>query len=893
MNVSATRLVYVNKGSAKIKNEDTGDFVNAVDNGIEIEAGDTISIEGIAVESRGVGANIIEIPSRELDYPYLTNKMELNMWYYIHHTYEYSCILPSFVQQYSGATDPTNPTYGYASGFNYNVERCFPPSSALGMSSLNDYQNTYFSGMRFYIGGWGQSKENITNPLSYSSYGLADATINPSTMDFHFIECNRQINCNLGYDSPANIASQLTANFHRGRFSPNVGLLWDRGDNNNQSGYFPQQFKPNVFINPDIIAEGMIADAIGDKDECVATISAIPYVFNSNQGDYGYADKYYSYFSGLFGILNPFYYYYGSRLLNGNNNNKINMSIAVPTNKNGDIYLINTLTSIQQPTTPFAYVSSPQRGELFITNLKWTQQNLAWLRGLIHSQKNWKFGKRTTTEELNSQASKSQFYYNIPMGRYVDNTTQAQGLPYNARIALPQPYNTSTAVRPDYVRTYAFYEKSFYEESGYILRNDPTAPAQNVYEVGDGGLLNGLSPKSWSQALDINVFAVKVPYSLAGDSEWAIAIPLIERTYEQKFVVGNYAMVDFTMSRPEATMVQILTPDFLPKEPAENVNYITIMKTMSIGAPDLTCEFDDQRGRFALKNMYWFNRIGNTRQAGSDADNPLNPDPEQEVITSNALANNYFVPFTEKKVYYTKYALSGVGLVDISVLDEEENRYVIDRYDPQDIDAKFTGSLLERLGFTYNGLINMNGRPETIFQEQYYNTVEKTAYSTFFPYPLTCNPEIDTTFNQYISVNSHGAPIFNLNTQIDQTQINISASSAYVYAQNLPKKLASPYWIIASDIIDGVKFVKDGIPVNCLAVCNRSYISGDFAFSFATDYKFKADIQFTLSSIKTKVLTQDLLPADIDNGTSIIYKIEKAYQQQQEEEEEQKQQKKK
>jgi len=888
MNVSATRLVYVSKGSAKIKNEETGDFVNAVDNGIEIEVGDTISVEGIAVESRGVGANIIEIPSRELDYPYLTNKMELNMWYYIHHNYDYSCILPSLVQSYSGASDPTNPTYGYASSFNYDVERCFPPDSALGMFSLNQFQNSFYSGMRFYVGGWAPSRENVTNPLSFSSSGLADLNINPSTMDFNFVECNRQINCNLGYDSPANIASQLTANFHRGRFAPNVGLLWDGGNNNNQSSYFPQQFKPNVFIDPSTIADGMIASAVGDRDECVATISAIPYCFNNNETDYGYGDKYFSFFSGLFGVLNPFYYYYGSRLLNGNNNNKINMSIAVPTNKNGDIYLINTLTNTNN-------VSSPQRGELFITNLEWTQQNLEWLRGLIHSQKNWKFGKRTTTEELNSQASKSLFYYNIPLGRYLDNTTQAQGAPYVARLALSQPYNPSSSVRPDYVRTYAFYEKSFYEESGYILRNDATNPAQDTYEIGDGGLLNGLSPKSWSQTLDINVFAVKVPYNLAGDSEWAIAIPLIAKTYDQKFVVGNYAMVDFTMSRPEATLVQVLTPSFFQKSPPENVDYETIMKTMSIGAPDMTCEFDDQRGRFALKNMYWFNRIGNTTQAGSDPDNPLNPDPEQEVITSNELAENYFTTLNSKTIYYTKYALSGVGLVNISVLDEEENRYLIDRYDPQDIEAKFTGSLLERLGFTYEGLINMNGRPEAIFQEQYFNTVEKTAYATFFPYPLTCNPEIDTTFNQYISVNKNGAPTFNLNTQLDVNKINISASSAYVYAQNLPKKLASPYWIIASDIIDGVKFVKDGIPVNCLAVCNRSYISGDFAFSFATDYKFKADIPFTLSSIKTKVLTQDLLPADIDNGTSIIYKIEKAYQQeqQQEEEEEEQQQKKK
>jgi len=63
MNVSATRLVYVNKKGAKIQNEETGEFMNEVPNGIPVEEGDMISVEGIAVESRGVGSSIIEIPS--------------------------------------------------------------------------------------------------------------------------------------------------------------------------------------------------------------------------------------------------------------------------------------------------------------------------------------------------------------------------------------------------------------------------------------------------------------------------------------------------------------------------------------------------------------------------------------------------------------------------------------------------------------------------------------------------------------------------------------------------------------------------------------------------------------------------------------------------------------
>ena len=882
MNVSATRLVYVNKGSAKIKNEDTGDFVNAVDNGIEIETGDTISIEGIAVESRGVGANIIEIPSRELDYPYLTNKMSLNMWYYIHHNCEYTIIQPTTKTQFSNTTDKTSLKYGYArSGTGWSVEDMFPPISADRAYSLNEYPNSYLSGTRYYIGAFSATVENVTNPIFYNTQEEADNGILPSNSDFNFIECNRQINCNLGYDSPANIASQITANFHRGRFTPNINLFFNGQD---RAGFNGVNYQPNKWINPLVSGGQPDAGITGDIDECVATIRAIPYSFENTSGVVG--SEFYSFYQGLLGVVNPFYYYYGSRLLNVNRNNKIDLrTLWAGAYSQGDIYLLNTITYDDSIS-----LSKPQQGELFVMNLKWTKENLINLRGLIHSQKNYVYGTRATTKELDNQTNKNQFQYNIPLGRYVDTGVPPNPDPYDDRVALPQPFNTAESIRPAYATTMCFYNKAFYEESGYILKGDTSYPFQNSYEVGDGGLLEGLSPKGWSQKLDINVFAVEVPTSLT-ERDWVIAIPLLGLSFPRS-AIGNYALVDFTLSRKEATCVSIITSKMGKNDPEPiTQTYANIMKCMSIGSPDMTMSFDDQRGRFALKNMYWAKRIGNDKEAGNpdpDIGTPLNPDPEQEVIIVNKVQQGFFT--LVNGVAYVEYAQSGLGLVNISVLDEEENAYRIDKYDPQDIEAKYNGSLLERLGFTFQGLINMNGRPEVYFQEQYYNTLEKTKYATMFPYPLTNNPEIDTTFNQYLSQNNYSAPIFSLDTERDRNDINVSCSSAFIYAENLPRKLASPYWIIASDIIDGVKFVKDGIPVNCLAVCNRSYISGDFAFSFATDYKFKADIPFTLSSIKTKVLTQDLLPADIDNGTSIIYKIEKAYQSLQVEEEEEAQQ---
>ena len=83
--------------------------------------------------------------------------------------------------------------------------------------------------------------------------------------------------------------------------------------------------------------------------------------------------------------------------------------------------------------------------------------------------------------------------------------------------------------------------------------------------------------------------------------------------------------------------------------------------------------------------------------------------------------------------------------------------------------------------------------------------------------------------------------------------------------------------MVYSDIIEGIEYdsVENGEKDNIIAVCNRAYISGDFAFSFATDYVFTATHNFVITGITTQILNPDLTPADIDEKTSVIYKIQK------------------
>ena len=80
---------------------------------------------------------------------------------------------------------------------------------------------------------------------------------------------------------------------------------------------------------------------------------------------------------------------------------------------------------------------------------------------------------------------------------------------------------------------------------------------------------------------------------------------------------------------------------------------------------------------------------------------------------------------------------------------------------------------------------------------------------------------------------------------------------------------------IKSDIIDGVDFNTEvnGANDRCVAVVNRAYLSGDFAFSFATSYSFKATKDFVITGIRTAIHNPDGTPAEVGDKTTVIYKV--------------------
>ena len=369
---------------------------------------------------------------------------------------------------------------------------------------------------------------------------------------------------------------------------------------------------------------------------------------------------------------------------------------------------------------------------------------------------------------------------------------------------------------------------------------------------------------------------------------------------------GNYMLVDLGMTQVANSCVQLLNPQthivvntaltatpivFVPSDAATiATDYIN---QIQVGSPNALFLFEPNRGRFGFQDLHWKKYTGNgmpettaaapppISESGSVAINSYNRTIERFINPNNkdfgAIPDEYY-PYFE----YTG-AESGVGLLDMGLYSDVKTALnsptitYLKTLNRKDRVSAYKGSLLDRFGFEYSFLFNELGFPEVYYNSKYYATSIPTAFPQFYPSPLTTNNLFDTAIALNMDYNANSAPNFGLNFMNGFANLNSSSASSTIYATNLPQKLVFPFWLIHSDIIGGIEFHSEnqGSTSNIVAICNRAYTSGDFAFSFATDYTFTATKEYVISGITTQILNPDLTPADVDERTSIVYKIQK------------------
>jgi hypothetical protein len=928
-----TILITCAKNQAQVTDED-GRFLNRVSNGVLVEAGDLVSVEQIAINSVGIGGEIQEIPRELKNYPYYTNELLLKAAFYIHHNYEFSIQLPIIEAKDDGITLETawditqpyiaggggvpvfQPDYGYMIG---SATYTRPTSNfQLLKTTISKINAGNTAGKRFWIitpeantfaTTPPDPPEGIPGYPTLATYKLFDTTI-PLSVD-------------VGYDSPSNIAGKLTEDLHSTLLHPLQTPL----NLNIQADDAPYESINNNFTNKDLAS-------ISSNDGTIAVLKANftrPTPIIGGNGGTTQATPIYE----CIAALNPYLWIYGSRLLQGLGtvkfdpstgqvgsgmgwkNNKIieNQVGALLPDYTKDTYSVMNLYDLPKVTDGAGVqYNTFTEGYILITNLCWTTPNVQNLSKLIKSQMNYT-GNGTTTAKMVDSQNKQDWIYRLPFGRVLDSSSYitpdlVQPLKPLLQAAATTACGGYDATLRDInnpkINVSGFYSNVIYNKA-YMGAQDIAdgcefVNAREIDAVYNDDYTLQLDPKTAAKYYDVNIIPIRNNKEnkiyneevyigiICNDHQVGAAAPNPPPLIIEK---ANYCIVDLGAKNLQNPIVAIMNPNLkadegtgvVPAFSTPTTQAASYVNTIQVGTPNSSLQFDSGRGRFNFQELHWDRYEGNTRGSSTGDQPDANLGADVIVNTFNKTTDNTFDSMVGGQTIDTitlVNANSGIGLIDVGLSKKDGfigSYDFLSNFRNEEKQAFWSECLLSRLGFDYKALFNPYGLPDSWFLTRTYETKTNSKLVQYFPYPLTTNSILDSTlafdFDQSNTVTPR--PMYQLSSQQGRWNLNASTSTASIFASNLPQKLVYPFWLIYSDIIGGITFhsSNSGAESNIIAICNRSYVSGDFAYSFATDYVFTATKDFVITGVTTQILNPDLTPADIDDRTTIIYKVQK------------------
>ena len=354
----------------------------------------------------------------------------------------------------------------------------------------------------------------------------------------------------------------------------------------------------------------------------------------------------------------------------------------------------------------------------------------------------------------------------------------------------------------------------------------------------------------------------------------------------------------------------------------EKVNPTIYYPYINVGAEDGAIVFDGASSKFAIKQFHTPTTKGNG--VFQRPDYPINTiDPNENILSINgrtasicgcrstgdqtkgaSMYNPVFYRDIEALTvgHPTRSSQAGISILDVSPIFntgdpvETEDSLVLTINN----ESLFNNTLFSKMGFLWEQLCPVYGRPNNDFNRGTYNEYLgfgdginiKEKYLNMVK-PFTTNAYVDATVAFSLSkLNSRTfdpgdeldteifeiVPAFNLGGMPDDSPGVTNATSDQLIANNLADKLAFPYLVVYTNIINNVDYFggpHGNSKLPAIAYITRNYSTGDFFFSTQSDYSFVADNTYIISRVITDIRLPNGDPAPIDGNSSIIYKIVK------------------
>ena len=932
-------------------------WTTKIDGGIEVKRGDKVSVEGISINARGVADSTLEITKDLVSGKYAPNKFAFRFSYYINNNLRYTCPIPQMNSEVllGTTTEDEKTNYGYGdmatdkifanqeqAAATQPVTTAYPYGYSEDWGLRPSFDGACFESEDIFIASDrtnGETMWIVDNTISGLGHGPSGFPPNDqvNTPTYNLYTKDVPIEIDIGFDSPASIATKINAQLHHAREGSGGNLVRVGTDPQNVNFNDPTYDQPTLILNDGI---SQIINTCYNANSMVPPSKvATPYLRMVVDNP--------EYFKHLAEVQQE-----EVKVLWGVDDVGAPVSVGFPTSRNNLLMMTDL---------PVANPGGFGEHRIIPTNFK--MNNPAWhpygqkqalkLHNMFKSLQIYEGAAlKKTPEEVFEDYD--NFYTPLLIGKYWD--VPKGGMPTMDLLpGVPggTPATICTSVATDYYiaqnKTYAGYlppcrtyvsALTYYnEEVMGSLTSANIFPGATTWVNNDG--VNPATPffttmgiekpdALWDKFVkDNNLPFVLLGYTANnGDQGQVIGIVLKDNNYYKnkwKREIDNSItsipralnFIGDCSDGFHSQKASIVSPFATPEGVAErgtggttwSATDVGHEESLNIGAYDPSFQWDAASSRFTISQFHNPLRRGDYNWTdGGVAFGPGNTYLNLEIPNDGAsgggdaailaIANPYIPYYKAWGLMQTSdvapnigsanmplaHTQCGVAIEDICLFNISTNQY-----EPITIDD-YEGCCLDRMGFAYKDLVvdkrfllngmnfrNNIARPRNLgaFDRTPTTATETTAELFRMAVPVRTNLQMDSALNAGMEINAMDGHGYGIGTN-KSAPATMAQESMIIAATNMPKKLANPYWLIKSDIIDGITFIGgDGQPNNIVAVVGREYLEGDYSFAFGNNYSFVATQDMTLTQIKTQILTPEFKDLSIDDNSIVIYKIER------------------
>jgi len=448
------------------------------------------------------------------------------------------------------------------------------------------------------------------------------------------------------------------------------------------------------------------------------------------------------------------------------------------------------------------------------------------------------------------------------------------------------PFNWDTSNRDFPALAVVYYKegKAPYE----TMVDVPFFAMINAFPVGEGDYAG--QPKiKLPMVMEGELFGISTSCS---DNAWSKIVNVMKTDAASPYIAKS-GSTEASPVYPEGTTYEAVAPQ-------------RYMPYIMIGADNPLITFDSDFSRYTISSLHTSTRTGNgifqlieAKPNEQFATENLFMQSQEAMISGMSGPAQNGVPVVFLDIPQQEYpsptisAQSGIGITNMYIpFLSSVNDFYLDKVG----DAltagtirmdmlypnQYKGTLFDKLGFDIEQLIGMFGTQNAQFNQ--YNVVKYIGFPKSAlakqrntPLPITTNAYVSASVMLAVSQNIAQYPMENI-AGVRPNQLEANAESDKIIALNLPSKLDYSYLVVYSDIIPNVKYYggangEQKIPA--MAYISRNYSTGDFFYSFTTDWTYMVDKPYILSHFKVDIRLPNGKPAPISDNSSLIFKIMK------------------